>query len=381
MIRILFCAAVAAALSATATAQMRVGVTVSSSGPQASLGGPEANAVALLPRNIGGTSVDYVVLDDASDPTNAALNVRKLVAEQHVDLIIGSSTTPNTLAMIDPAAEAQVPVVSLASSARLVDPQDAKRQWIFKTPHSDSHMASSILEHFVDHGGRTLGYIGFNNALGEAFWEQVSLYADARKVRVVASERFAPTDSSVTAQVLKILSANPDGVVIGASGTPAATPAKALAERGYKGRIYFNHGVSNRDFLKLCGADCEGTFVPTGPIVVAAQLPDTHPSKAQALRFTKLYEDKYGAGSVNLFAAYTGDIGLLLERAVPVALKGGARPGTPEFRAALRTALEQVTNLTTNTGVVNMSRTDHVGLDQRSRVMAQIHQGSWRLAP
>jgi branched-chain amino acid transport system substrate-binding protein len=380
MIRTSLCAAACAVAVFGAAAQVRVGVTVSSSGPQASLGIPEVNAVALLPRTIGSTTIDYTVLDDASDPTRAVLNVRKLIDQSHVDLVIGSSTTPNTLAMIDPAAEGQTPVISLGSSARLVEPQDAKRRWIFKTPHSDSQMASSILEHFVAHGGHALAYIGFNNALGEAFWEQISLYAGARKVEIVASERFAPTDASVTAQILKIVAAHPDGVVIGASGTPAVTPARALADRGFKGAIYFNHGVSNRDFLALCGSACEGAFVPTGPIMVAAQLSADVPSRAEALRFAQRYDARYGAGSVNLFAAYTNDIGLLLERAVPVALQGGAAPGTAAFRAALRDALEQIRNLTTSTGVVNMSPTDHVGLDQRSRVMVQIHDGGWRLA-
>lgn len=369
-----------AMLPAPAAAQLKIGVTVSASGPQASLGAPEMNAVALLPRRIGKTTIEYIALDDASDPSNAALNVRKLITEKKVDLIIGSSTTPNTLAMIDPAAEAQVPVISLASSARLVEPQDARRRWIYKTPHSDSHMASKILEHLSDHGGKTLAYIGFNNALGESFWEQIALYAKLRRVGVVASERFAPADASVTAQILKIVAAQPDAVVIGASGTPAVTPAKALIERGYKGKVYFNHGVSNRDFLKLCGTDCDGMFLPSGPILVAAQLPPDHPSRAAGLAYTRLYEEKYGPGSVNLFAAYTADIGLLLERALPVALSAGHAPGSPEFRGALRAALEQVTNLTTHTGVVNMSPTDHVGLDQRSRVMVQIRNGGWKLA-
>lgn len=369
-----------ALLAAGAAAQVRIGVTVSATGPQASLGIPEMKTVELLPRSIGGQAVEYIALDDGSDPTRTVTNVRKLISESRVDLIIGSSTTPNTLAIIDVAAEAKTPVISLASSARLIEPVDDRKAWIFKTPHSDSHMASSITEHMERDGLKSLAFIGFNNALGEAFWAEVERYAGKHGIRVVASERFSPTDVSVTAQVLKILVAKPDAVIVGGSGTPAAMPAKTLVERGYKGRVYFNHGVSNNDFLRLCAKDCEGMFVPTGPIVVADQLPAAHPSRAEAQKFRDLYEAKNGAGSISLFSAYTWDAGLLLNAAIPVALKK-AKPGTEAFRAALREALENVRNLTTATGVVNMSPTDHVGLDQRSRVMVQIRDGAWRLVP
>ena len=368
-----------ALLSSAALADIRIGVTVSATGPQASLGFPEKNATTLWPREIAGEKVDVIVLDDASDTTRAVTNTRKLMSESNVDLIVGSSTTPNTLAMIDVAAEGKTPVISLASSARLIEPMDARRRWIFKTPHSDSHMASLIAEHAAAHGVKTIAYIGFANALGEAFLTEVQRFADLKHIRITDTERFSPTDNSVTAQVLHLLANKPDAVAVGGSGTPAALPARALAERGYTGKIYFNHGVSNNEFLKLCGKDCEGAYVPTGPVMVASELPDTHPAKAQALELTRRYEAAFGKRTVSIFAAYTGDIGLLLQRAVPVALKR-AKPGTPAFREALRDALEQVRDLPTSTGVVNMSAQDHVGLDQRARVMAQIRRGQWHLA-
>jgi branched-chain amino acid transport system substrate-binding protein len=350
-------------LSSAAQADIRIGVTVSATGPQASLGLPEKNAIKLLPTEIAGQKVETIVLDDASDTNRAVTNTRKLISESNVDLIIGSSTTPN----------------SLASSARLIEPMDAQRRWIFKTPHSDSHMASLIAEHAAAHGVKTIAYIGFANALGEAFLTEVQRFADLKHIRITDTERFSPTDNSVTAQVLHLLASKPDAVVIGGSGTPAALPARALAERGYAGKIYFNHGVSNNEFVKLCGKDCDGAYVPTGPVMVANFLPDSDPVKKQALDFARRYEAKFGKNTVSIFSAYTGDIGLLLQRAVPVALKR-AKPGTPEFRAALRDALENVRDLPTSTGIVNMSRQDHVGLDQRARVMAQIRNGQWRLA-
>ncbi len=373
----LACASVV--LSSAAQADIRIGVTVSATGPQASLGLPEKNAIKLLPTEIAGQKVETIVLDDASDTNRAVTNTRKLISESNVDLIIGSSTTPNTLAMIDVAAEGKTPVISLASSARLIEPMDAQRRWIFKTPHSDSHMASLIAEHAAAHGVKTIAYIGFANALGEAFLTEVQRFADLKHIRITDTERFSPTDNSVTAQVLHLLASKPDAVVIGGSGTPAALPARALAERGYAGKIYFNHGVSNNEFVKLCGKDCDGAYVPTGPVMVANFLPDSDPVKKQALDFARRYEAKFGKNTVSIFSAYTGDIGLLLQRAVPVALKR-AKPGTPEFRAALRDALENVRDQPTSSVIVNMSRQDLVGLDQRARVMAQIRNGQWRLA-
>ncbi len=366
------------ALAAAVSAQVKVGVTVSATGPAASLGIPEKNTVALCPKTAGGKAIEYILLDDATDTTTAVQNTKKLIGESKVDAIIGSTTTPNSLAMIDVFAEAETPAISLASSIRIIDPVDAKKAWSFKTPQTDVMMAGAILEHASANGVKTLGYIGFNDALGEAFFAEVDKAAVAKGIPMVANERFAPKDTSVTGQVLKLIAAKPDAIVIGASGTPAALPASALVERGFKGKIYFNHGVANNDFLRVGGKDVDGAFVPASPVIVAAQLPDSHPAKKRAEEYTKLYEASYGAGSVSAFGSYTWDACLELVNAIPVALKAG-QPGTVEFRRALRDALEATKNLDVTNGAVNMSKTDHLGLDSRARVMVQIQNGKWVL--
>ena len=292
-----------ALVSAGAHAQIKIGVTLSTTGPAVSLGIPEKNTIALLPKTIAGKSVEYVVLDDASDSSAAVVNTRRLTLEEKVDAIIGSTTTPNSLAMIDAVADSGTPTISLASSARIIEPMTPKKAWVFKTPQTDTMMVLAILEHAAKRGMKTMGYIGFNDALGEAFYAEFEKFADVRKIKIIASERYAPRDTSVTAQVLKLASANPDMVVIGASGTPAVLPAKALAERGYKGSVYFNHGVANPDFLRVGGKDIEGAFVPTSPVVVAAALPADHPAKAQAMEYVKRYEAANGAGTVSAFGA------------------------------------------------------------------------------
>ncbi len=365
-------------LAFAALADINVGVTVSATGPAASLGIPEKNTIDLLPKNIGGQKVNYIVLDDASDTTTAVKNAKKLISENKVDVIIGSTTTPNSLAMVDVAAEGETPMIAMAASARIVEPMDAKRKWIFKTPQNDAQMSTAILEHMTNNNVKTVAYIGFSDAYGEGWWNEFSKLAEVRKIKLVGNERFNRTDTSVTGQVLKIIAAKPDAVLIGGAGTPAALPQKSLKEKGYKGAIYQTHGVANNDFLRVCGKDCEGTVLPVGPILVANQLPNDNPVKKSALDYVNKYEAVHGAGSISSFGGHAWDAAMLLSSAAPLALKK-AQPGTKEFRAALRDALENTKNVAASHGVFNMSPEDHLGLDQRARVMVRVENGSWKL--
>jgi branched-chain amino acid transport system substrate-binding protein len=357
---------------------IKVGVTVSATGPAASLGIPERNTFALLPKTIGGRPVEYIILDDASDTTTAVKNTRKLISEDKVDVIVGSTITPNSLAMIDIAAETETPMVSMAASSRIVEPVDAKRKWVFKTPQNDQQMAVVIISHMLANGVKTVGFIGFADAYGEGWWTEFNKIAGARGLNVVASERYQRTDTSVTGQVLKLVSARPDAVLIAGSGTPAALPQKALKERNYGGKIYQTHGVANNDFLRVCGKDCEGTLLPAGPVLVADQLPNDHPVKKTALAYVQAYEAVHGKGSVSTFGAHAWDAGALLNAAIPTALKR-AQPGTKEFRAAIREALESTKDVAGAHGIFNMSPNDHLGLDQRAAVMVRIDGGTWKL--
>jgi branched-chain amino acid transport system substrate-binding protein len=371
-------AAAAALLAATlAQADINVGVSLSATGPAASLGIPEKNTVALMPKTIAGQKVNYIVLDDASDTTAAVANARKLVSENKVDVILGSTTTPNSLAMIDVAAESQTPMISMAASARIVEPMDAKRKWVFKTPQNDIMMSLAIAEHMAAAGVQTVAFIGFSDAYGEGWYQEFSKAAALKKLKIVANERYSRTDTSVTGQALKIMSAKPDAVLVAGSGTPAALPQKTLKERGFNGKFYQTHGVANGDFLRVGGKDVEGTFLPAGPVLVADQLPASHPVKKSATAYVAAYEGAHGKGSVSTFGAHAWDAGLLMSSAVPAALKK-AQPGTPEFRAALRDALEATNEVAGAHGIFSMSANDHLGLDQRARVMVKIENGAWK---
>jgi branched-chain amino acid transport system substrate-binding protein len=371
-------AVLVAALAGSAWADINVGVTVSATGPAASLGIPEKNTFALMPTAIGGQKINYIILDDGSDTTTAVKNARKFVAENKVDVIVGSTITPNSLAMIDVAAEGETPMISMAASAAIVDPANPKVRWVFKTPQNDIQMSTAIVENMINNGVQTVAFIGFADAYGEGWFKEFSKIAEARKLKIVANERYNRNDTSVTGQILKILSAKPDAVLVAGAGTPAALPQKALKEKGYGGKYYQTHGVANMDFLRVCGKDCEGTLLPAGPVLVAGQLPDSNPIKKVAMDYVGKYESAHGKGSVSTFGAHAWDAGLLLQNAIPAALKK-AQPGSKEFRVALRDALEGLKNVTVSHGIVNMSAQDHLGFDQRARVMVKVEGGTWKL--
>lgn len=370
-----FLPVLALALAGAVQADINIGVTLSATGPAASLGIPEKNTFEMLPTTIGGEKVNWIVLDDASDTTRAVTNTRRFISENKVDVVVGSTITPNSLAMVDVVADAEVPMISMAASARIVDPANPKTRWVFKTPQSDSLMADAIAVHMKANGVKTMGYIGFADAYGDGWLAEMKRSAQTAGIKVVAEEKYNRADPSVTGQVLKLVAANPDAILIGAAGTPGATPQKELVTRNYKGKIYQTHGVANPDFLRVVGKDGNGTILPAGPMLVYEQLPDSNPIKKVAAEYINAYEKRFGTRST--FGGHAYDTYLLLNATIPAALKKG-KPGTKEFRTALRDALETTTVVATH-GVYAMSANDHNGFDNRARVMVRIDDGKWTL--
>lgn len=365
----------ATALSATAAnADITVGVTLGATGPGASLGIHYKNAFQLMPKTLGGQPVKYVILEDGSDATNAGKNARKLITEDKVDVVMGSNGVPSSMQIAQVATETQTPYLCLTPIA--VKPDVYK--WTFSVPQPTELMMSAVAEHMKANGVKTVGFIGFSDGWGDLMYKATEFHAAAHGYKVVTNERYARADTSVTGQVLKIMAANPDAVVVGGSGTGGALPHLALVERGYKGRIYHNHGTVNAEFIKVGGKNVEGAIAPTGPLIVPEELPANAPTKAVSLDFTKRYEAAFGAGSRNAFAGYTNDAVMLLGAAIPEAMKK-AKPGTPEFRAALRDALENVKNVVGTHGVYSPTAANHNGLDDRARVLVRVEGGTWRL--
>lgn len=367
-------AALAATLSTTVLADVTIGVTVSATGPGAALGAAQKNSTLLMPSTIAGEKINWIVLDDTTDPSVAAKNASKFISEHKADVIIGSSTTTNTAAIVDAVVEARTPLVSLAP----IELPPAKDKWVFKMPQNNAVMGKALVEHMKANGVKSLAFIGFADVYGDLWLKAMTPMLESAGIRLSVVERFNRTDTSVTGQTMKILAARPDAVLVVGGGTPAALPHASLVERGYKGRVYQTHGAPSAAFLKVGGKNVEGGIFVAGPLLAWDQLPDSAPTKKVTLDYVKRYEDKFGAGSLSSFGGHMWDAWMILEQALPVALKK-TKPGTEAFRAALRDAIETGKDVVGVHGVYNMSPTDHFGHDDRSRVLLRAENGTFKL--
>ena len=307
----------------------------------------------------------------------AVRNAKKLMSENNVDALIGPSTTPNAVAMLEFIAEGQTPLLATVGSSNVVEPLDAKRRWVYKTTQNDDLIAEALLEHMTRHGVKTLGFIGLNDAYGENWYKVFGALAEKAGIRIVANERYARSDSSVTGQTLKLIAAKPDAVLVVGVGATGVLPQATLFDQGYKGKLYQTHGVATEDFIRLGGAKVEGTVLAAGPMLVIDEIPDSNPIKRVSLDYINAYQKLYGNRPAT-FGANTFDSGILLARALPVAAKK-AKPGSVEFRTALRDALEAEKEVVGCQGVFNMSPANHNGMDRRARVLVTVSGGKFRL--
>jgi branched-chain amino acid transport system substrate-binding protein len=364
---------------ATASAQVKIGLMVSATGPTSAIGIPQRNTAALLPTRIGDATVEYFQLEDGGDTTRAVQNAKKLIGENNVDALIGPSTTPNAFAILDIIAEAKVPLLATVGTQAVVEPVDAKKRWVFKTTQNDDLIAAALLKHMAKNNVKTVGFIGFNDPYGENWYKVFGTLAEKAGIRIIASERYARADQSVMGQVLKLIAAKPDVILIAAVGGPAVLPQATLFDQGYKGRIYQTHAVATDDFIKLGKEKVEGTVLAAGSMLVIDDIADTDPIKKVALIYIGAYEKQFGQKPAT-FGANTYDSGLILQHAIPSALKV-ARPGSEAFRSALRDAIEQERDVVGCQGVFNMSPTNHNGMDERARVLVTVKDGRFRLLP
>ena len=343
-------------------------------GPASGLGIPVNNQIKLWPATVAGEKLKVIVLDDATDPTTGVKNAKRFVTDDKVDIIMGSVATPVAIPIAGVAAEAET--VQLALSPMPLPP--GKDSWTFRMPQSNPVMAHSIIGLMQKQGVKTVGFLGYTDAYGESWLKDFTAEADKNGIKVIATERFARSDTSVTAQALKLVAANPDAMLVVASGSGAAMPHMAIVERGFKGKIYQTHAAASRDLMRVGGKAVEGAYVVSGPAVIAEQLPDNHPSKKVAIDFVQQYEKAYGPGSRNQFAGHGYDALLVLEKAVPLALKSG-KPGTKEFRAALRSAFETMGRTVVSHGVLNWTKDDHWGYTLETGVMLKVVNGDWKV--
>jgi branched-chain amino acid transport system substrate-binding protein len=368
--------ALASAIPAAA-ADLKVGLSVSLSGPNSSLGVPYAKgmqaAIAYKPE-INGRKVQLIVLDDGSDPTNAGRNARKLVEEEKVDVLMGTSGVPATIAMSQVGRESKTPMIGLSP----ISLPPGEGDWTVTVAQPPQLMIDAVVQRMKRDGVKTVGYIGFTDAWGDLVYNSLNKAAEPAGIKVVTNERYARADQSVTGQVLKIVAARPDAVMMGGSGTPGALPYLGLAERGYKGKIYGNHGLINPDFVRVAGASATDTLFPTGPVIVAEQLPADYPTKKIALDFRNIFQKVNGSPSTDAFSAYSFDAYMVF---VDAATRAKGEPGTPAYRQALRDAIFSAKEVVGTHGVYNFKPGNLYGVDERARVLVKVENGQWKLAP
>jgi branched-chain amino acid transport system substrate-binding protein len=354
------------------TSEITIGITITTTGPAAALGIPERNALEFVPKEIGGVPLKVIVLDDGGDPTNATTNARRFVTESKADIIMGSSTTPPSVAVSNVANEAGIPHFGLAPFP--ITPERAK--WSVDMPQPVPIMGKVLYQHMKAHNIKTVGYIGYSDSYGDLWFNDFKNQGVPMGLAVVDEERFARPDTSVTGQVLKLVAANPDAVLVGASGTAAGLPQSELRDRGYKGLIYQTHGAASMDFIRIAGKSAEGVIMASGPVMSPETQPDSALTKKPGLALNSAYEAKFGANSRSQFAGHSYDAFEVLKRIIPVALKT-AKPGTPEFREAIRQAFLTEREIPASQGVYNFTEKDRYGLDDRSRIILTVKDGKY----
>jgi branched-chain amino acid transport system substrate-binding protein len=364
-----------------AHAEIKIGFVTSLSGAGSSIGIPYSRGIAAAyayGSEVNGEKIRLIQLDDASDPSAATRNARKLVEEENVDLLIGTATAPSTIAMAGIANELKVPMVAI--SPLTLQFGSTGEQWVVTIPQPAPLLVKFIADRMKRDSVKNIGYIGFSDAWGDLVYNGAKTAESSGGAKVLTDERYARTDTSVTGQILRILAAQPDAVLIGGSGTQGALPLLTLTERGFKGKIYGTGALVNADFVRLGGKAAEGIQVSTGPIIVAEQLPDNHFAKKLALEFRKIYQTVNGMTTTDGFSAYSFDAWLVFTTAAARALTT-AKPGSPEFRKALRDEILSTKELAGVHAVYNFRQGDVYGVDDRSLVVVRLIDGAWKYEP
>ncbi|WP_342361493.1 ABC transporter substrate-binding protein [Terrarubrum flagellatum] len=372
-------AAMLAASTSFASADITVGFMTGYTGPGASIGIPYGRGIAAAMAyldTIGGQKIKLVQMDDGGDPSAAARNTRKMIEEEKVDILIGTSGAPGTLAMAAVAVEQKTPMIAISPIPPVATGDGGP--WVVSIPQPPTLMVSAVVEQMKKNGVKTVGYIGFTDAWGDLVYDALMKAAEPAGIKVLTNERYARADTTVTAQTLKIIAARPDAVMTGGAGTPGALPFLALKERGYRGPIYGTHALINPDFIRVGGAAVEGVLAPTGPVIVAEQLPDSNPIKKISMDFRAAHLKANNMPATDAFSAYSFDGWLVFADAAKRAL-ANAQPGTPEFRAALRAALFTTKDVVGTHGVYTYTPAGLYGLDERARVMVTLEKGQWKL--
>ena len=357
----------------------RLGAIFSITGPGSSLGIPERDTALMLEAEInarGGIKgpdgrmhpLKLVIYDDASDETKAVLAAKKLIDEDRVTAIVGTTLSGTSLAILDTVQKAEVPLISCAAAARIVEPA-SERKWIFKTPQSDQLIVGVLVDYLKAKGFKKVGWLNVDYAFGQLGWIEFEKAAAAAGLSVVANEKFGQKDVDMTAQLTRVKAAGPEAVVVWSIPPSASIATRNYADLGLRMPLFQSHGVGNKKYIELAGGGANGVRFPAGKLLVAEQLADNDPQKPVLLAYAREFEARYGPR--NTFGGHAWD-------AVQLAVRAMGKAGSD--RAGVRAAIESTRNFVGISGVFDFSPGDHNGLDRRAATMIQIVDGQWKLA-
>ena len=359
-----------------ASAQIKIGAVLSVTGPASFLGDPEKRTLEIYVDDINakggvnGQKLQLIVYDDAGNPNNARTFATRLVEEDKIDAMVGGSTTGATLAMIPVFEDAKIPFISLAGAVQIIQPV---RKWVFKTPHTDTMACEKIFADLKARNLTTIALISGTDAFGKSMRDQCVAVAPKAGVKIATEESYGPRDSDMTPQLTKIHNtAGVQAVINPGFGQGPAIVTRNYRQLGIKLPFYQSHGVASKQFIELAGPAAEGVRLPAAALLIADKLPASDPQKPVVVNYTREYQAKTKQ-AVSTFGGHAYD-GLMI-------LVGAMKRAKSADKAKVRDEIEKTKGYIGTGGIVNMSPTDHLGLDQSAFHMLEIKGGDWTLVP
>ena len=367
-------ALVAFAGSAAIAQEIKLGAVLSVTGPASFLGDPEKRTLEMAVEDvnakggINGRKVRLIVYDDAGDPNAARTFATRLVEEDKVTAMIGGSTTGGTMAMIPVFEDAQIPFISLAGAVQIIQPV---KKWVFKTPHTDTMACEKIFEDMKKRGTPNIGMIAGTDGFGKSMRDECVKVAGKYGITILHEESYGPRDTDMTPQLTNIKNkAGVQAVINPGFGQGPAIVTRNYRQIGIAVPLYQSHGVASKQFIDLAGPAAEGVRLPAAALLVANKLPDSDPQKKVVVEYTEAYTKKTGQ-QVSTFGGHAYD-GFMI-------WKGAVERAKTDAAAKVRDEIEATKNYMGTGGLVNMSATDHMGLNLSAFRMLEIKNGDWSL--
>ncbi len=351
---------------------LKIGSFLAVTGPASFLGDPELKTLQMYigeinaKGGINGHKIQFVHYDTKGKAKEAKNFVNRLIKKDKVDVIIGGTTSGNSLAVIDIVQKAKVPFISLAGSIKIVEPV---KKWVFKTPHTDKMAAEKIFTDMKKRGIKKAALITGNGGFDKSGRAQCLALAPKYGIEIVADEKYGNADTDMTTQLTKIRATDAQAIINFGFGKAPAIVAKNIKQLGIKLPVYESHGVASKKFIELAGDAANGIRLPAAALIVADQLSDKDPQKKVLLAYKKKYEAKYGP--VSTFGGHAYD-------ALFITVDAVKRAGTID-RAKIRDEIEKTHGFVGTGGIFNMSPTDHLGLNLDAFKMIEIQNGNWKL--